>query len=175
LLTDAPLDAVPNRQERTLAALAHASILLYVLRFSFIPGLVVAVAIWWWSRRDGSGWFNWQAKQAVVYQLMVMVVIVSLMYFANTVLVPHTFAGRMPGGQVQMDPSWKSYVGPGLAPGMYGAALGAWLATLGIFAIRMATFILIAGGAFAANSAYRGNDTRYPVIGDRLRQPDVVS
>jgi uncharacterized Tic20 family protein len=73
-----------TEDERVMAALAHASIILNV--FTGIGGIIAAVIIYL-ARREQSAWVAFQALQAAVYQGITAVVIFILLAIAGALTV----------------------------------------------------------------------------------------
>ena len=83
-------DQSPSQDERTLAALAHASALLNIV--SGLGGLVVAFLIWL-TQKDRSDYVEDQALQSLVFQAAVVLltgaaVVLMTVAFASVCLIP---------------------------------------------------------------------------------------
>ncbi len=135
--------------ERTLAGLAHASILLDLVT-SGLGGPIGALVIWL-VKRDDSPWVAFQALQALVYQLIgVVVTFVSIMCWFVV-----WFASLIPA---MANPSQYNDAPP--------AGFFASFALLCIpFAIGMVWTLY---GLWGALRAWQGEDFRYVILGNAL-------
>jgi uncharacterized Tic20 family protein len=141
------LSGVPQ-DELTLAALAHAGILLGLFTDG-LGGIVVALAIWLY-KKDRSAWVSVQALQALAFQIALLAV---------TVL----------GGAV-VGVAWAAVgvlsvvcVGLFLIP-------SALLLTLLLIIIPLAGLVY---GLYAAYETYNGHDFRYWLVADFLEKERV--
>ena len=139
----------PSGDERTLAGLAHASILLGLLT-SGLGGPIAALVIWL-VKRDDSPWVGFQALQALAYQLIgIAVAFVSLMCWFVV-----WFASLIPA---MANPSQYNDAPP--------AGFFASFALLCIpFAIGMVWTLY---GLWGALRAWQGEDFRYVILGNAL-------
>ena len=139
-----PVDVVcDDPDERSMAALAHSSIILN----TFAPGLgVVAALAVWLTQRDRSAYVGRQALQATIYQLCWLIVPVLLAIIGGLALL---------GGAI----------GAAVADVRVGFAF----TPLAIVAFLAAAGIGIVGLLYALVAAYEtfhGRDFRYLVIGN---------
>lgn len=73
-MSDAPVTAAdPTEEERTWAALAHASVLLSIISFGLLGPLAAFVI--WLVKRPESPYVHQQGLQAWVYQALMLVVL----------------------------------------------------------------------------------------------------
>jgi uncharacterized Tic20 family protein len=139
-----------SQEEKTLAALAHGSILLGLLT-SGIGGIVGALVIWL-VQKEKSAYVAFQALQALIYQAVVMVVTIVAWCCWGAVwmlmLLPPLFANP---DAYQVTPP------PGLWFGMF-----LMVAPLGIWALT------ILYGLWGAVRCLGGHDFRYPIIANWL-------
>ncbi len=136
----------PTSDERTLAALAHGSILLGVLT-SGIGGIVAALVIWL-VQRDRSRYVAFQALQATIYQLVGTVVFGALVLcWALTIPVSLIPAMANPAAYRNAPPPtmWIA-----LALGCIPLFIGA---------------VWTMYGLWGAIRTWAGADFRYPIIG----------
>ncbi len=142
---------LPTNDERTLAALAHASI---VLNGAGLIGLVAAAVIWA-TQRERSAYVRAHALQALIYQAVVLVIVVVLLLswvlclslsLLPMALRPELYEGSPPG------PFWLALSGM-LIPALFGLAA--------------AVYALV-----AAVQTFRGRRFRYPLVG-RLVAADL--
>lgn len=136
----------PTSDERILAALAHASILLSVVT-SGLGGIVAALVIWL-VQRDRSRYVAFQALQATIYQLVGTIVLGALaLCWALT--IPISLIPAM------INPSAYRDAPP---PTLWIAlALGCIPFFIGV--------IWTLYGLWGGLRAWSGTDFRYPVIG----------
>ena len=132
-------------EERTVAALAHGSILLSLFSAG-LGGLLVALVIWG-VYRDRSRWVANQALQAFVFQLATLVVAAVLALLVTIV--------------------W-AVTGP-LIPLLIGLCLLPF-ALLLTLVVLLFPVLALAYGVYAALEAYNGRDFQYLWIGDWLRE-----
>lgn len=149
-----------TQDERILAALAHASVILPFW------GLIAAIVIWA-TQREKSRFVGFQALQGVAYQLCIIV-----LGFLGGACYMCSFFGMfmaMPAGIIAME---------GLSdPDAFGG-LVAMLVTfltsffpfcvMGIFLLIGAAFVLY--GLYGAVRVLQGHNFRYAVIGQRLEE-----
>ncbi len=144
-------DTVFTKDERTNAMLAHASIVLDILGRGVL-GTVFAFIIWL-TQRGKSKFAARQAAQAVVYQLVgVLVALVAWtvwgLFFAGSILVPLLVNPNHPESlqPYTMIPAFALMVFP-------LAIMVGW----------------IAYGIYAAVQVWHGKDFSYPVIGTMIK------
>lgn len=131
--------------ERTMAALAHGSILLGLLTGG-LGGLIVALVIWA-VYRDRSRWVADQSLQAFVFQLAALLITAGL---GLVVAVAWTITGVLSA----------ILIGLCLMP------FALLLTLLGVAFPLLALFY----GIYGALEAYNGRDFQYLWIGDWLRE-----
>jgi uncharacterized Tic20 family protein len=142
----------PTQDERVLAGLAHGSILLGLFTSGF-GGLIVALIIWLFQR-EKSVYVAFQALQAMVYQLLGLVVTIvvwgcwTLTFFAS-LFIP-----------LLANPSAYEEAPPVL---MF-IALALMIVPLGL----MGLWTLY--GLWGALRTLQGADFEYVVVGRRLKQ-----
>jgi uncharacterized Tic20 family protein len=140
-------EKLPTQDEKVLAAIAHASILLGLLT-NGVAGIVTALIIWV-TQREKSAYAAYQALQATVYQIAGVVIALSL-WACWGLLVP--VATLIPiiinPGAYQESP-----------PGLMFLALS--LACIPL----IVTAIWVLYGLWGALRALSGADFRYIVIG----------
>ncbi len=136
--------ASPNltqQDERVMAALAHIAVLLPMI------GLIAAIVIWI-TQKDRSRFVAFQALQAIVFQLLLIVVWIGGMacYMASFFL---TFFGTI---------AFASF-------GSNGPPVGFLIPVAVIFGMIGLMGIFIIYGIVAAVLTFQGKDFRYPLIG----------
>ncbi len=134
-----------TEDERTMAALAHGSILLSLFSAG-VGGLLVALVIWG-VYRDRSRWVADQALQAFVFQLAALVLTAALALLT-------TVAWAVTGALIAV---------------LIGLCLVPFAALLTLVAILFPVLAL-AYGVYGALEAYNGRDFQYLWIGDWLRE-----
>ena len=149
-----------TQDERILAALAHASVILPFW------GLIGAIVIWA-TQREKSRFVNFQALQGAVYQLSLI-----LLGFVGGACYMCSFFGMflvMPVGIFAME----GISDPNTAEGLI-AMLVTFTTTLfpfcvmGIFVLIGAAFVIY--GLYGAVRVLQGDDFRYAIIGHRLER-----
>jgi uncharacterized Tic20 family protein len=139
----------PTNDERTLAALAHASI---VLNTTGLIGLV-AVALIWATQRERSAYVRGHAIQALGYQVLVLVIAVILtlswamclsLSLLPAALRPELYAGGLPGL------FWVAIAGMAL-PALFGIAAAVYALFGAAQAYRLRPFFYPLVGRFATN------------------------
>jgi uncharacterized Tic20 family protein len=143
----------PSNDERTLAALAHASIVTNGLS---LIGLIAAATIWA-TQRERSRYVSGHAIQALAFQGLTLVValILGLSWGMCLVLSLLPLALRpelYPNGQI---------------PGPF------WLALSGMVIPALFGLLATIYGLFGAVQAYRGRPFFYPLVG-RMALPDLA-
>ncbi len=135
-----------SSEERRLAALSHAAILIPSLGF-------VAPLIVWITQRERSAFVRFQALQALAYQLALAVVAV-VFGAVSAALILALAAVTIPIALGTQDESVLSI----MTVGQLGL-VGAWLCGVGIAVVL---------GIIAAIACLSGSDFRYPLLGRRL-------
>jgi len=131
--------AGPSQDERTMAALAHASVLLGVLTGG-IGGVVAALVIWL-VYKEKSAYVAFQPLQATVFQGAALILTVLL---GVVVAAAWTISGILTA----------IIIGLCLMP-------GALILTLALLAVPI---LMLGYGLFAALETYQGRDFRYWLI-----------
>jgi len=139
-----PSESVPTQDERTMAALAHASTLLNLVT-GFL-GIIVALVIWL-SYRDRSPYVAFQALQSAVFQLIVLVLTA---VGAVVVAIAWTITGLLTAVVI------------GLCIVPIALAL-----TVVVVALPLAAIIY---QLYAAIETYNGRDFEYWWVGNLVRQ-----
>ena len=135
---------VPEQDERNLAALAHASVILpYV-------GALVPILIWT-TRKDKGNFLAFQALQALIFQVSIMAfwVVGGLCYFVS-------FLGNILALPFVISESGE------IDPAYWAASFVPFFA---IAVILLLGFAYIVYGIVAAVMAYQGKPVRYIVVG----------
>jgi uncharacterized Tic20 family protein len=145
----------PSNDERTLAALAHASI---VLNSAGLVGLVAAAVIWA-TQRERSAYVRGHALQALVYQGVVLVLsLVLVLSWGACVALSLLPMALRPDLYSQGD-----------LPGPF------WLALSGMIIPIVLGVVATLWGLFGAIQAYRARPFFYALVGrlaaDDLRPP----
>lgn len=140
----AKMNTKPDLEARLLAALAHGSIVVNGL------GILVGVVIWL-TQREKSAYAAGQGLQAAVYQLLGMIVIVSLwviwgIFYAITFIPIVQSPGR-----------YKE-----APPPIFWVGLGSMLIPFAVMIVWGAY------GLWGAYKAWRGEAFRYALIGKHL-------
>jgi len=136
-----------TKDERTNAVLAHGGILLGIFSRGTL-GILIALLIWV-TQRGKSRFAARQAAQALVYQLVGLVVILAVwlawgFLLAGSIFVP-----------VLLNPNQPESLQP-------FTMIPAMVLILVPFAVMMAWVVY---GVYAAVQVWHGKDFRYPVIG----------
>ena len=143
-----PRGATDN--DRTMAALAHASILLnYIPGLQAWAGLLVAAAIWL-VHRDRSRYVTAQASQAFVFQVL----------WTGLAIIGLPIVLSLFGLGIGL---LKLLVGLCILPIALVLLLG-----LAVLLIGMPLY-----GLYAAYETYQGRDFHYPWVGDFVRQRPI--
>ena len=138
-------DTEPNREDRTMAALAHGSVALFGM------GVIAAVAIWI-SQKEKSPYVAFQALQATVYQAVgVLVSMVSWCCWTGLYFL--SFIPFMTAADLSGDP-----------PAIFFLSMALMVVPLAL----MGLWIL--GGLWGAVRTLQGRDFRYLVIGPALER-----
>lgn len=139
--------ATSDSEERSMAALAHASIILNM----FLPGLgIVAALAIWLTQRDHAPFAARQALQATVYQILYALSPVCLIIAAVIVAVPLVLIG--------------AFTEPAIVIG------GVVLLVLGIVTIGLILIIGLLYALVGAYEAYQGRPFRYWLVGSILER-----
>ncbi len=151
---------VPTRDDLTMAALAHASILITVIigvgsgGLGAILGVLVPLAIWY-SYREKSAYTANQALQATVYQVAGVLALLTLALGGSIlVVVGWTVAGALAA----------VLIGLCLMP---FALIVTLLLVVAVLALPVAQLVY---GLYAAYETYQGRDFRYRWIADWIDQ-----
>ncbi len=142
----------PSNDERTMAALAHASI---VLNSTGLIGLV-AVAVIWATQRERSAYVRGHALQALAYQVLVLVIALIL-----------TLSWAMCLSLSLLPAALRPELYDGGLPGPFWLALGGMIIPI-VFGIAAAIYALA-----GAVQAYRNRPFLYPLVG-RLVSADLA-
>ena len=150
------MSATVSQDERILAALSHASIIIPF--WGFIGAIVI-----WTTQREKSRFVGFQALQGVAYQLSLVV-----LAFIGGACYMCAFLGTfllVPAG---------IFVAEGVGEADTAAMLLSMIATgfpfciLGILVLIGLAFVLY--GLYGSVRVLQGHDFRYVIIGDRLER-----
>ena len=148
-------DSTVSSNERNLAALAHAGVVL--------PGVgLVAPLIIWCSQREKSAYVAFQALQALTYQLLQMVLYFVLYIFVMVISVSGMLA-MFAIGSSQQNSGWF--------------AAGSIFQVVLIFGMVKLMLLYSLGGFIAAILCLIGKPVRYPLLGkwlQRFLSPDFA-
>lgn len=140
-----PVDVTPD--ERTMAALAHGSIILTLLTGGF-GGLIVAFVVWA-VHREKSRWVANQALQALIFQIVATLIAYVLgLLAAGAILISSILVAIL--------------IGLCLLPFALLLGLVAF-----IFPIAATAY-----GIFGAVETYQGRDFQYWWVGDLVREKE---
>ena len=134
----------PNRDERTMAGLAHASVVIFGM------GIIASVVLWA-SEKERSRYVAYQALQATVYHIVGFVIFMAgmmcwlLLYFAS--FIPLMASATQGSDEV---------------PAVFILSMLLMVFPL----IFMGLWII--GGLWGAARAFQGHDFRYLVVGDQV-------
>ena len=144
------LSSSPSQDERIVAALANATV---VLPFW---GAIGAIVIWA-TQKDKSRYVAFQSLQSVVYHFVIIVggLLMGACYMCSLVAFPLFMGLTVAAGDVSGDPSPIFFLPMALPFALLGAGMLSW-------------FLCVLYGLFAAVSTLQGKDFRYIVIGRRL-------
>jgi uncharacterized Tic20 family protein len=136
----------PTQDERTYAAISHAGALT-------IP--LVVPLIFWWLERKKSAYVRFQALQALVYQVVMLILCVGILAsLLAWVLAPY-YGLASPNQATVSDTT-------------------AWVIVLAVFWLSLALtailLLMLLYATAATMRAYRGEDFRYPLIGKWLKK-----
>jgi uncharacterized Tic20 family protein len=135
----------PDREERTLAAVAHGSVLM------FGTGLVAAIVIWA-TQKDKSRYVAFQSLQALAYQL------VGLLFFILTLCCWLALYG-------------VSFIPLMTAPEGDGGALAFFVVANALLIVPFAIMgIWTLGGLWAGVRSLQGRDFHYAFIGQQVKR-----
>ncbi|HET89774.1 MAG TPA: DUF4870 domain-containing protein [Chloroflexi bacterium] len=146
----------PTQDERILAALAHASIILPFW------GLVAAIVIWV-TQREKSRFVGFQALQGAAYQLSLV-----LLAILGGICYMCSFFGTfltLPFGIIASEEATSPSV-IGLLVSMGSTAIPFCL--MGLFLLVGLVFVLY--GLYGAVRVLQGEEFRYAVVGERLER-----
>jgi uncharacterized Tic20 family protein len=146
----------PSADERILAALAHVTILVPFM------GVVAPIVIWV-TQKDKSRYVGFQALQAVVFQLLLVLTWFIGMgcYMASFFISFIGVAGFGAGNQ-----SSEQMIGPGEVFGVIWVLIP--FIVFGVMILAGLAFVIY--GVLAALQALRGSAFRYALIGDRVER-----
>lgn len=151
--TTAETQNVPSSEERTLATLAHASIILGPFT-NYVGGALVALIIWV-TQRQKSPFVRLQALQSLVFQLIVLgLTILAWLLWTAFYLLSLTPFFFQPDRYTDAPPV------------LFWLGLGSMVIPCGL------TLLLPLLGLWAALRTYQGRDFRYPWLGDWLEKID---
>lgn len=140
----------PDHSERTLAALAHASVLISL--FTGFGGAIAAAVIWA-SQKDKSQYVAFQALQATAYQLIGALVF-GLAWCCWLGFYFATWIPMIP--QLEQDPE--------TLPPIFWVGMFSMLCPM----LVMGAWALY--GLWGALETYRGKDFHYPAIGGWIKR-----
>jgi len=153
---------VPTRDDLTMAALAHASILITFLigvgsgGLGAILGVLIPLAIWY-SYREKSEYTAYQALQATVYQVASILAVLALIVIGAILVV----VGWMVSGALA-----AVLIGLCLMP------FALLVTLLLVVAVVVLPFAQLAYGLYAAYEVYQGRDFRYKWVADWMERQD---
>jgi uncharacterized protein len=143
--------SIPSQNDKIMAALAHVSAILPFM------GVITPIVIWA-TQKDKSEYVAFQALQAVVYQLLMILAwfvgmgCYMLSFFTMFLGIPFAEGG-------QVDPS--------IAPWF---AVGFMIPFIIFGAIFVGGALFVIYGLIAAIQVFQGKDFRYIFIGNRLEK-----
>ena len=149
-MTEESSTSVPSQNDKIMAALAHVSALMPFMG-------VIAPIIIWATQKDKSEFVAFQALQAIVYQLLMILAwfvgmgCYMLSFFSMFLTIP--FAG----GGSETDPTVSPFF-----------MLGFFFPFLIFGALFVGGAIFIIYGIVGAVLTFQGKDFRYIIIGKRL-------
>ena len=138
-------DTQPNQEERIMAALAHSGALILGM------GIIVGVLLWA-TQKDKSRYVAFQSLQAVVYQI-VGIIVQMVTWCCWTALYFLSFIPLMSAAETSSEPPFIFF--------------------FSLFLMVVPLFLLglwIVGGLWGAVRALQGKDFRYLVIGRQLER-----
>jgi len=142
-----------NQDENIMAALAHITIIIPFM------GLVGPIVIWV-TQKDKSDYVNFQALQALTYQISTM-----LFWFVGMGCYICSFFGMfvlIPGGAIVVEGN-EAVVGP--------IMMMTFLIPFLVFSLMFIGFIaFMIYGIIAAIMTIQGRDFKYIIIGQRVKQ-----
>ena len=142
-----------TQEDKVIAALSHLTILM-----SFL-GLIGTIVIWV-TQKDKSEYVGFQALQAMVYQITLL-----MFWFLGMGCYACSFLSvflLIPGGAALSDGS-EEVVGPIIAIGMTVPFL-----IFGLMFVGFVVFVIY--GIFGAITTLRGREFKYAIIGQRVQQ-----
>lgn len=132
-----------NPEERSMAALAHASILLNV----FFPGLgVIAAAAIWFTQREKSHFVGRQGMQATIFQGLLLLLTVLTGVAASAAIAVAVITERVDGGAFFLVP----------------------IVLMGLLFLGLILLLGLLYGLVGAYETSQGRDFRYWLIGDMV-------
>jgi len=153
---DLPANELPSQDDRIMAALAHVSILLP------FTGLLASIIIWA-TQKSKSAYVRFQALQAIVYHLIMIVAwfVAGGCYFCSSFGVFPILLLAEPRGTTD----------PAAAGPAAGLALLAFFLPLAVFLLGIVFGIAyILFGLVAAALTLQGKPFRYPLLGRRIER-----
>jgi uncharacterized protein len=142
-----PSSTLPSQDERTLAALAHISVLLPLM------GVIAPIVIWV-TQKDRSRFVAFQSLQAIAYQLLMVVIwFVGIACYMGSFFLTF-FSFMMPGSSIE--------------PG--GPPLFFFIPFVVFFGILAMMFVMVIYGIVAAVLIFQGKDFRYILIGQLIER-----
>ena len=146
----AALPAPPPQDDRVVAALSHATILLPFW------GTIGAIVIWA-TQKDKSRYVAFQSLQAVVYHFVLVVagILAGVCYMCSAFALPLTMVAAGTAGNPSADVGPAFFLMMAVPFGILGASMLGWLAA-------------VVYGLAGSVAALQGKDFRYAVIGRRL-------
>jgi uncharacterized Tic20 family protein len=155
------ISATPAQDERVMAALAHASVILPIW------GTIGAIVIWA-TQKDKSPFVRFQALQGAAYQLTM--ILCGFLCFACYMC---SFVGMILGTFLLLPIGVFAAEGASEAEGIIGVLLG-MLPTFFPFCIFgliiLVGLVFVLYGLYGAVRVLQGDDFRYAIIGRRLEQ-----
>jgi uncharacterized protein len=146
----------PTPDERILAALAHITILVPLM------GVIGPIVIWV-TQKDKSRYVGFQALQAVVFQLLLVLTwFIGMGCYMGSFFIAFIGMAGLGAG----NPS----NGPMSEPAQSLGFIGVLIPFIAFGLVIIAGIVFVIYGAVAAFQALRGNAFRYAVIGDRVER-----
>jgi uncharacterized Tic20 family protein len=148
--------SVTSPDERILAALAHITILVPLM------GVIAPIVIWV-TQKEKSRYVGYQALQAVVFQLLLVLTWFIGMgcYMASFFIAFIGMAGLGAG---------NSSSNPTSGPAETFGILGVLIPFIVFGLLIIAGFVFVIYGVVAAIQSLRGHAFRYAIIGDRVER-----
>jgi uncharacterized Tic20 family protein len=144
-----------TQDEMTMAALAHASVVLtFVIALGLLLGVLVPLLIWL-THKEKSAYVSFQALQATVFQV-VSILVVAIVLAVSIILI---IAGWTVSGALT-----AILIGLCLMP--FAALITVVFGLL----VLILPFAQLGYGLYAAYETYQGRDFRYWLIGEALEK-----